>query len=209
MKKPYTRRGNFGEKNGFWKGGRTVTSSGYVLIRVGTDHHLADVRGYAYEHRLVAERKIGRRLVSGEEVHHINGNRMDNRPENLQVAESTASHRLLHRTVGFDRRLPGEENVKIECACGCGEIFDKYDSSGRPRKYVSGHNPQISPTADKIIAMLSAGPMPRKEMIGSFTNKEALATALSKLKKIGVVENISHGVWQLVNAEREVVLRED
>lgn len=46
-----------------WKGGRSIASNGYVLIKVGTGHHLADVRGYAYEHRLVAERKLGRRLL--------------------------------------------------------------------------------------------------------------------------------------------------
>ena len=51
---------NIGKKNGMWKGGRSVASNGYVLIRVGMDHHLADVRGYAYEHRLVAEKKIRR-----------------------------------------------------------------------------------------------------------------------------------------------------
>jgi hypothetical protein len=35
------------------------------------------------EHALVIERKIGHRLQSGEEVHHINGDRTDNRSENL------------------------------------------------------------------------------------------------------------------------------
>lgn len=50
---------NTGEKNGLWKGGRSVASNGYVLIRVGVDHPLADVRGYAYEHRVVAEQKKG------------------------------------------------------------------------------------------------------------------------------------------------------
>jgi hypothetical protein len=52
------RRGNFGPKNGFWKGGKSIASNGYMLIRVGVNHHLSDVRGYAYEHRLVAEQKI-------------------------------------------------------------------------------------------------------------------------------------------------------
>lgn len=51
-----------GPENYMWKGGRAVTSHGYVLIRVGAEHHLADVRDYAYEHRLVAAEKLGRRL---------------------------------------------------------------------------------------------------------------------------------------------------
>lgn len=66
---------NVGAKNGIWKGGRSVASNGYVLVRVGVEHHLADVRGYAYEHRLVAEEKIGRRLRDDEHVHHVDGDK--------------------------------------------------------------------------------------------------------------------------------------
>lgn len=123
-----------------WKGGRVVASNGYVLIRVGTAHHLADVRGYAYEHRLVAETMIGRRLIGGEEVHHINGDRADNSPENIEIKESRAHHKMNHRKNGSGRRSPRELNSEIECMCGCGETFLKYDKWGRPRRFVSGHN---------------------------------------------------------------------
>lgn len=132
--------GQFGKQNGQWKGGKSIASNGYVLLRVGTGHHLADVRGYAYEHRIVAESMIGRSLKRAEQVHHVNGNKMDNRPENLEVVPSPAHHHAFHRSEPSILRRPGEENQFITCACGCGAVFCKYDKQGRPRKFVSGHN---------------------------------------------------------------------
>ena len=74
-----------GARNPAWKGGRTITSHGYVLIRVGQGHPLADVRGYAYEHRLVAEQLTGRPLRSDEIIHHRDGNKQNNATENIAV----------------------------------------------------------------------------------------------------------------------------
>jgi hypothetical protein len=136
------RGGQPGAANQFWRGGRSVASNGYVLIRVGKEHHLADVRGYAYEHRLVAETKLGRRLEIGEQVHHIDRNKQNNAPENLEIEVSIAHHRVEHRTKArvAPLRMPGEANPQIECACGCGMKLDRFDAQGRPRLFISGHN---------------------------------------------------------------------
>ena len=127
-----------GERNHQWKGGKTVTSHGYVLVK-RPGHPDADCRGYVYEHRLVAAATLARPLLPGEHVHHLNGDRLDNRPENLAVL-SQAEHGVAHRKRDSGRRLPGEENVAVSCACGCGAQFERFDRWQRPRKYLSGHN---------------------------------------------------------------------
>lgn len=47
-------------------------------------------------HRVVAELMLGRPLARGEVVHHIDGNKRNNNPENLMVFENQAAHALWH-----------------------------------------------------------------------------------------------------------------
>lgn len=56
---------------------------GYVQVRTVSGN--GSKGKYTYEHRLVMEQIIGRPLVKGETVHHKNGIRNDNRPENLEL----------------------------------------------------------------------------------------------------------------------------
>lgn len=77
---------------------RSVRPDGYVWVWA-PDHPDAYVNGRIAEHRLVAERMIGRRLRASEDVHHINGDRSDNRPENLEVLDH-GTHSRLHRETG-------------------------------------------------------------------------------------------------------------
>lgn len=63
-----------------WKGGRIVVD-GYVKVKVYGPHG----GKYVPEHRIVMEKVLGRPLERWENVHHINGVKDDNRPENLEV----------------------------------------------------------------------------------------------------------------------------
>jgi hypothetical protein len=65
-------------------GGKQVDKLGYVFW-LDVTHPMSTANGRVYEHRVVISEKIGRTLLKGENVHHKNGDRADNRPENLEL----------------------------------------------------------------------------------------------------------------------------
>lgn len=100
-----------GPRSSQWKGGRFLDSAGYVLVMISTlpastqalAHEMSKKNGkYILEHRAVAAATLGRPLTRDEIVHHVNGDKADNRPENLMVVPR-ADHSVSHRET--DREL--------------------------------------------------------------------------------------------------------
>jgi hypothetical protein len=73
-----------GEKGGNNKGGRYMDKWGYVQMWK-PEHPNCKSAGYIHEHRYLMSEKLGRPLRAGENIHHINGIRHDNRIENLEL----------------------------------------------------------------------------------------------------------------------------
>ena len=73
-----------------------LNTAGYKIIRVAGKQ--------VYEHRWVVEQVLGRVLLPSEHVHHINGDKADNRIENLVVLEESTHHRE-HALLAYDIHL--------------------------------------------------------------------------------------------------------
>ncbi len=104
-------RYKIGAGNPKWRGGKTMYD-GYIY-RYFPQHPYATNKGYVAEHRLVMEVTIGRFLLPVESVHHIDGNKENNSPENLMLMASESEHRKLHakyrtfNSKGFDGHQEG------------------------------------------------------------------------------------------------------
>jgi hypothetical protein len=106
-KMPFYKRPNrdiSGSKNPNWKGGRRGDRDGYILI-YQPHHPNCDKDGYVREHRLVMEKELGRFLTVQEVVHHEDGDKQNNKKENLRVFGSEGEHQKHHYENGDSKHL--------------------------------------------------------------------------------------------------------
>lgn len=83
------------DKNGHgrnWRGGKRYPN-GYVAVWQ-PDHYRTNKQGYVYEHILVWEKAHKQQVPKGWLIHHLNGIKTDNRPENLEAMPNSEHHRL-------------------------------------------------------------------------------------------------------------------
>jgi hypothetical protein len=72
---------------------RKVSINGYVLIKA--PEHPKSFMGWYYEHRLIIEKQLNRIIEDWETIHHINGDKIDNRLINLFLC-SRVEHNKAH-----------------------------------------------------------------------------------------------------------------
>ena len=108
----------------FWKGGNKLTKNGYK--RVPSGQGLDQV----YEHREIMKKYLGRELTEDEEVHHINGDKSDNRIANL-IIYSKSQHRILENAIP-------DIHLRVCYLCEGGTDVRK-DGSMKWYKYEDGH----------------------------------------------------------------------
>lgn len=93
-----------------WRGGRRTIGKGYIYI-YSPDHPNATKDKYVMEHRLVMEKKLGRYLESNEIVHHIDGNRGNNKISNLQLC-TKGEHTKVHFN-NTEKLAEAKEQIKL------------------------------------------------------------------------------------------------
>lgn len=86
-----------------------------------TEYKAIKVNGVKYdEHRFLMEQYLGRKLTFNEVVHHINGDKSDNRMENLELrqrSEHTSEHMTGHVVTEATRKILAEKSRGKANAC--------------------------------------------------------------------------------------------
>lgn len=145
---------NIGPTNPKWKG-RWSRKDGYIYINTGPYQSIQ-------EHRFIAEKILGRPLEKNEIVHHKNGNKKDNHPENLEVM-TKSQHSKLHYRPRI--AVPLEERERIRQAL----LGKKHSFETRKKMSISQTGRKHSP---ETIEKMSRTAASRKKVDGHWTHPD-------------------------------------
>lgn len=111
-----------------------IYMNGYVIIH-NPNHNRAMQNGYVYEHILIAEIMLGRKLKDDEVVHHEDENRSNNSRDNLYVFATKADHVRYHKN-GIkikieDYYISPSKHLKSSICENCNKDFHYYESVGK------------------------------------------------------------------------------
>jgi hypothetical protein len=87
------------------KGLGTITKDGYREFNINGERIL--------EHVMIAEKALGRKLIKGEVIHHIDEDKLNNDPSNLFLCPSQAYHMFVHTQSNIKSNLPTSENPNV------------------------------------------------------------------------------------------------
>lgn len=117
-----------------WVGGKFKDKDGYIRVSGKHEHHRSGIAGFVYEHILVMEQHLGRKIVWPEQVHHKNEDRSDNRVSNLKVVSPSGHHREHRKHLHLDgsrggkggevRFVPVIDAVKSVKSDGVAHVYD-------------------------------------------------------------------------------------
>lgn len=76
-----------------------ISGDGYKMVKIGKKKNGVGWTCYEKEHKIIAEKRLGRKLNKKEIVHHIDGNKLNNEESNLHICYDHTEHRLSHTSL--------------------------------------------------------------------------------------------------------------
>lgn len=138
---------------------------GYVMVGTSDGNH-RNKRGSIKRSILVAEKALGKHLPIGAVIHHVNGIKNDDRPENLVICENQSYHHLLHERMKA-KQATGDPHKRRCKLCKAWDIPDSLKRTGdswvHPKCNKEYHREYYLKNRDKFLQRSKESRQRRKE----------------------------------------------